>query len=172
MAWLEGGTVLSVPSTIIVTELFPRVISKRFAWYVGVLLPGCSSVPGITLRPLSPIRQTYTGALDRNESATNGTTAPPAGLCEARWPVRLGTVADPVTCVLWTEVCLEEPPPVSSPTISSTITSATTLTRIAYPREGLPGDRPEPDPCPRACLGLDTIGSSAASLGLSWLSRY
>ena len=71
IASLDGGTVRGIPSTNIVTELFPRVIVKCFEWNVGVLVPGCSSSPGINLLPVSSlIRHTYTAALGRSDSAT------------------------------------------------------------------------------------------------------
>jgi hypothetical protein len=111
-----------------VTELLPNVISKRLAWKVGVLEPGVSSVPGISLRPPSPIRHTYTDAEALRESVTSDgrEEAPEDGRLTLRWEV----AAWPPLVEAVLPECLAEPfpPPLSNPTISSRITSPTTPT--------------------------------------------
>src|SRR5271168_764508 len=180
-----------MPSTNIVTELFPSVSSKRLAWYVGVVAPGWSSSPGISLRPSSPIRHTYTTAVGRSASATSSVAgarwrATAAFEClELALPCVTASVELPV-------VLLGELPPVISSTTSSTITAPIALTAIRKPREEPPPDPERPPPClvperPPACpprrgepervrgrllCGVETIGSSIASLGRSWWRRY
>src|SRR5579859_4746805 len=70
MASLEGGTVRLTPSTRMTIELLPSVIWKRRARYVRVLSPAESSSPGMSLRPPSPTRHTYTRARGSSDRYT------------------------------------------------------------------------------------------------------
>src|SRR5467141_1101927 len=89
------------------TALLPRFSVKRRAWNVGVLSPAVNVVPGISLRPLSPIRHTYTSAVGFSDSATSG--------CGA---VR-GAGATPAACrrgwVIFDLAALEVPVPLLEP---------------------------------------------------------
>src|ERR1039457_16993 len=95
----------------------------------------------MTLRPLSPIRHTYTGAEGRSESATSESALEEdAAWCLRRGPLVFAAVLVPRRVLVDVE---EEPPPeLSRPQTSNTISSATTPTTARYPLEGPPGERP------------------------------
>src|SRR5207302_9768939 len=77
--------------TCMTTELFPSVISKRRARYVRVLSPADSSSPGMSLRPRSPSRHTYTRASGSSERYTyaGGAAAGVELAAAERWPAEL-----------------------------------------------------------------------------------
>ncbi len=143
------------------------MISKCLAWYVGVLSPAGRSAPGISLRPLSPIRHTYTSALGFSDRATSedeeelvrGLVAP-----GCRLTVCLGLPVPAAVLVVWLD---EEPPPLTSAITSATMIRPITPTATMYPRDGPLGFVRL-----RWRWGVETIGSSIASLGRSWCRRY
>lgn len=77
-------------------------------------------VPGITLRPLSPIKHTYTAADGRSESDTNAPERAVVGLRDVVVEVLPGVRAD---VAVVPPPCLADPPPPleSKPTSSSKI---------------------------------------------------
>src|SRR3981081_1660489 len=99
-----------------VTALLPRFSLKRRAWNVGVLAPAVRVVPGTSVRPLSPIRQTYTSAVGFSDRATSGAELPcaAAGVAVA-W--RAACLALDLAALVLVVPFLEEPPPEISSTI-------------------------------------------------------